>query len=75
MALAAEILRPSQKPSQSHAWLWPESQKAMAFTRESRVISGFGLRNRQAGPKANPGHSFGLALALVPKPKSRGFLA
>jgi hypothetical protein len=71
LALAVENLRLGQKPSQSHAWLWPKSQQALAFTRASRAISGFGLRNFQARPKANPGHNFGLALAVVvPEPKS-----
>ncbi|KAJ7897514.1 hypothetical protein B0H13DRAFT_1884621 [Mycena leptocephala] len=55
--------------ARSQAWLWPESHHAMAFTRASRAISGFGLRNCQARPKANPGHIFGLALASVPKPE------
>ncbi|KAJ6514672.1 hypothetical protein DFH09DRAFT_1099509 [Mycena vulgaris] len=36
---------------------------------------GFGLSECKAGPKAISGQHFGLALALVPKPKSRGFLA
>ncbi|KAJ7827974.1 hypothetical protein B0H14DRAFT_3719740 [Mycena olivaceomarginata] len=36
---------------------------------------GFGLRDSQAEPKATPGQDFGLALALVPKPKRQGFLA
>ncbi|KAJ7758796.1 hypothetical protein DFH07DRAFT_772369 [Mycena maculata] len=36
---------------------------------------GFGLRDRQVRPKAKAGQNFGLALALVPKPKSPGFLA
>ncbi|KAJ6605589.1 hypothetical protein DFH09DRAFT_1067845 [Mycena vulgaris] len=36
---------------------------------------GFGLSEYKAGPKAISGQHFGLALALVPKPKSRGFLA
>ncbi|KAJ7669826.1 hypothetical protein DFH06DRAFT_1125239 [Mycena polygramma] len=43
--------------------------KAMAFW------PGFGLNNVQARPKATPGQDSGLALALVPKPKSHGFLA
>jgi hypothetical protein len=33
LALAAENIRSGQKPCQSHAGLWPESQQAMAFTR------------------------------------------
>ncbi|KAJ7663356.1 hypothetical protein DFH06DRAFT_1128674 [Mycena polygramma] len=43
--------------------------KAMAFW------PGFGLNDVQARPKATPGQDSGLALALVPKPKSHGFLA
>ncbi|KAJ7860551.1 hypothetical protein B0H14DRAFT_2576514 [Mycena olivaceomarginata] len=33
------------------------------------VNSGFGAGKSQARPKANPGHYFGLALALVTQPK------
>jgi hypothetical protein len=36
------------------------------------VNSGFGAGKSQARPKANPGHYFGLALALVTKPKKPG---
>ncbi|KAJ6517108.1 hypothetical protein DFH09DRAFT_1099067 [Mycena vulgaris] len=35
---------------------------------------GFGLSKHKAGPKAISGQHFGLPLALVTKPKSRGFL-
>ncbi|KAJ7226603.1 hypothetical protein C8J57DRAFT_1252535 [Mycena rebaudengoi] len=68
-------IKPSQGQSQSQRWLWPASQQAVPFWQRMRRNFGFGLAKSQARPKANPGQTFGLALALVPKPKSRGFLA
>ncbi|KAJ7497882.1 hypothetical protein B0H11DRAFT_1909860 [Mycena galericulata] len=66
------------------AWLWPEPWLFIKFipAREQRggpealaFWLGFGLKVGQARPKAPSGQNFDLALALVPKPKSHGFLA
>ncbi|KAJ7235214.1 hypothetical protein C8J57DRAFT_1248556 [Mycena rebaudengoi] len=70
--LCLALARKNPRPGQRFSQIWDEYStisEAMAFW------PGFGLGYSQTRPKANPGQTVGLALVLVPKPKSPGFLA
>ncbi|KAJ6549215.1 hypothetical protein DFH09DRAFT_1070333 [Mycena vulgaris] len=53
---------------------WLKCFMCIACSKATAFWPGFGPSECKAGPKAISGQHFGLALALVPKPKSRGFL-